>query len=343
MRALLRIFTLRLQLELRTMNREKTTRFNRRRTVLAALGTTLGAALAGAALPAWAAFQPGQFRIGYQKAASTLVLLKANGTLEKRLASQGVKVTWTEFPAGPQLLEGLNVGAIDFGYVGEAPPVFAQAAGADFVYTAYEIPTPHAEGVVVPKDSPIKDVAGLKGKKIGFNRGSDVHWFVVALLRKHGLEIGDVQPVFLAPADARAALQRGAIDAWAIWDPFLAAVQAQDGARLLADANGVVSHHQFFLSQREFAQKRKDVIAVALDELGKTGQWVRQNTAAAAAQLAPIQGLDAATIQTGLQHYAHIYRPIDAGVLAEQQKIADTFYDLKIIPRKVVTKDAVLA
>ncbi|MFP4906493.1 aliphatic sulfonate ABC transporter substrate-binding protein, partial [Paraburkholderia sp. BR14261] len=144
--------------------------------------------------------------------------------------------------------------------------------------------------------------------------------------------------VYLAPADARPALQSGAIDAWAIWDPFLAAVESQDGARLLADASGVASHHQFFLSQREFAQNRKDALAIALDELGKTGQWVRANTAAAAAKLSPIQGLDAATIQTGLTHYAHEYRPIDAAVIAQQQKIADTFYDLKIIPRRVVTK-----
>src|SRR5471032_2356325 len=122
-----------------------------RRTFIAALGATM----AGIALPSWAKYQPDQFRIGYQKAASTLVLLKAHGALEKRLAPLGVKVSWNEFPAGPQLLEGLNVGAIDFGYVGEAPPVFAQAAGADFVYTAYEVPTPHAEGVVVVQDSPI--------------------------------------------------------------------------------------------------------------------------------------------------------------------------------------------
>jgi sulfonate transport system substrate-binding protein len=305
--------------------------------------TALGAALAGAALPAWAKYEPDQFRIGYQKAASTLVLLKARGSLEKRLAPLGLKVTWTEFPAGPQLLEGLNVGAIDFGYVGEAPPVFAQAAGADFVYTAYEIPTPHAEGVVVARKSPIQRVADLKGKKVAFNRGSDVHWFIVALLRKHGLDLGDIQPVYLAPADARAALERGSIDAWAIWDPFLAAVKAQGNARLLADAQGVASHHQFFLSQREFAQKRSNVIAIAMEELGKEGQWVRQNVSAAAAQLAPIQGLDAATIESGLTHYAHVYKPVDAAVLDEQQRIADTFYELKLIPRRIVTRDAVLA
>jgi sulfonate transport system substrate-binding protein len=310
-----------------------------RRTFLA----TVPAALAGFALPSWAKYEDGQFRIGYQKAASTLVLLKAKGTLDKKLAPLGVKVTWTEFPAGPQLLEGLNVGAIDFGYVGEAPPVFAQAAGADFVYTAYEVPTPHAEGVVVAKDSPIKTVADLKGKKVAFNKGSDVHWFIVALLRKHGLDYTDIQPAFLAPADARAALERQAIDAWAIWNPFLSAAQSQGNARLLADAQGVASHHQFFLSQREFAQKRKDVIGITMEELGKEGQWVRQNVAAAAAQLSPIQGLDAATIQAGLQHYEHIYKPIDAPVLAEQQRIADTFFDLKLIPRKITTRDAVLS
>lgn len=309
-----------------------------RRTFVAALG----AALAGATLPAWARYQPDQFRIGYQKAASTLVLLKAHGSLDKRLAPLGLKITWTEFPAGPQLLEGLNVGAIDFGYVGEAPPVFAQAAGADFVYTAYEIPTPHAEGVVVARNSAIHRVADLKGKKVAFNRGSDVHWFIVALLRKNGLDFGDIEPVYLAPADARAALERGSIDAWAIWDPFLAAVEAQGNARLVADAQGVASHHQFFLSQREFAQKRKDVIAIAMEELGKEGQWVRQNLSTAAAQLAPIQGLDAATIEAGLKHYEHIYKPVDAAVLDEQQRIADTFYELKLIPRRIVTRDAVL-
>jgi sulfonate transport system substrate-binding protein len=309
-----------------------------RRTFVAALGATL----ASLALPSWAAYRPDQFRIGYQKAASTLVLLKTKGVLEKRLTPLGVKVSWNEFPAGPQLLEGLNVGAIDFGYVGEAPPVFAQAAGADFVYTAFELPTPHAEGVVVKQDSPIKTVADLKGKKVAFNKGSDVHWFIVALLRKHGLDFGDIQPIYLAPADARAALEGRTVDAWAIWDPFLAAAEAQSNARLIADAEGVASHHQFFLSQRDFAKNRKDVVAIALEELGKEGQWVKQNLGAAAAQLAPIQGLDAAIIEAGLRHYAHVYQPINADVLAEQQRIADTFFELKLIPRKIVTKDAVL-
>jgi sulfonate transport system substrate-binding protein len=307
-----------------------------RRTFLA----TLGAAAAAATLPARAAYDPKQFRIGYQKAASTLVLTKAQGTLEKQLAARNIRVTWNEFPAGPQMLEAMNVGAIDFGYVGEAPPIFAQAAGTDFVYSAYEVPTPHAEGIVVQRNSPIQRVADLKGKRVAFNKGSDVHWFIVALLRKNGLDFGDIQPAYLVPADARAALEQGAIDAWAIWDPFLAAAEQQSGARLLADGQGVVNHHQFFLTQREFAQKSGDIIRLTMDELGKVGQVIRQDPHAAAVTLAPIQGLPADIIEIGLRHYAHEYKLADASVIAAQQKIADVFYELKLIPRPIVTKDA---
>lgn len=137
-------------------------------------------------------------RIGYQKY-GTLVLLKAKGTLEKRLADQGVQVQWTEFPGGPQLLEGLNVGSIDFGVTGETPPVFAQAAGADLLYVAYEPPAPTSEAILVPKDSPIKSVAELKGKKVVLNKGSNVHYLLVRALEDAGLNYTDVKTVFLPP------------------------------------------------------------------------------------------------------------------------------------------------
>src|SRR6202050_904116 len=125
-------------------------------------------------------------RIGYQKY-GTLVLLKARGSLEKRLAPLHIEVQWTEFPAGPQLLEGLNVGSIDFGTVGEAPPIFAQAAGADLVYVANEPPASAGEAILVPKNSPIKSVADLKGKKVALNKGSNVHFLLVKLLQRAGV------------------------------------------------------------------------------------------------------------------------------------------------------------
>ena len=279
-------------------------------------------------------------RIGYQKAASTLVLLKAHGTLEKKLAPLHVDVKWLEFAAGPQLLEGLNLGSIDFGYVGEVPPVFALAAGAPLVYTAYELPSPEAEGILVPKDSPIQTIADLKGKKVAFNKGSDVHWLVVKALEEAGLKYGDIQAAYLAPADARAAFQNGAIDAWAIWDPFFVAAQRQLGARVLTTAKGIVNRHQYFVSTRSFSQQNSEVVKIVIQELGEVGQWVRNNYSQAAKELAPIQGLDPDIIEASLRHYQHVYKPIDDAVLADQQRIADTFYELKLIPQKLSVKDA---
>jgi len=280
-------------------------------------------------------------RIGYQKY-GTLVLLKARGSLEKRLAPLHVEVKWTEFPAGPQLLEGLNVGSIDFGTVGEAPPIFAQAAGADLIYVGNEPAASAAEAILVPKDSPIKTVAELKGKKVALNKGSNVHFLLVKLLEKAGVQYKDIDAVFLTPADARAAFERGSVDAWAIWEPFLAAAQTQTGARILADGNGVVSNHQFFLASRPYASKRADVVAIILEEVAAIDQWAKTNQKDAAAALQPQIGLDQATLELALSRGGYGVTRVNDAVLAEQQRIADAFYDLKLIPKHINVRDATL-
>jgi sulfonate transport system substrate-binding protein len=280
-------------------------------------------------------------RIGYQKY-GTLVLLKARGSLEKRLAPMHVEVKWTEFPAGPQLLEGLNVGSIDFGTVGEAPPIFAQAAGADLVYVGNEPSASAAEAILVPKNSPIKSVAELRGKKVALNKGSNVHFLLVKLLEKAGVQYKDIDAVFLTPADARAAFERGSVDAWAIWEPFLAAAQRQTDARILADGTGVVSNHQFFLASRPYASKRADVVAIILDEVGAVDQWAKTNPKEAAAALQPQIGLDQATLELALSRGGYGVTPVNDAVLAEQQRIADAFYDLKLIPKHINVRDATL-
>jgi sulfonate transport system substrate-binding protein len=318
--------------ELMTMS--KSTRWN---------GVLLALALMLTAFPPFTFTQNADnvIRIGYQKY-GTLVLLKARGSLEKRLAPMHVEVRWTEFPAGPQLLEGLNVGSIDFGIAGEAPPIFAQAAGADLVYVGNEPQASAGEAILVPKNSPIKSVAELKGKKVALNKGSNVHFLLVKLLEKAGVKYNDIDPIFLTPADARAAFERGSVDAWAIWEPFLAAAQVQTGARILADGNGVVSNHQFFLASRSYASKRADVVAVALEELAAVDQWAKTNRKDAAAALQPQIGLDQATLELALSRNGYGVTPVSDAVLAEQQRIADTFYDLKLIPKHINVRDATL-
>ncbi|WP_371230036.1 sulfonate ABC transporter substrate-binding protein [Pseudomonas sp. QE6] len=284
--------------------------------------------------------QPGTLRIGYQKY-GTLVLLKARGTLEKRLAEQGVKVQWTEFPGGPQLLEGLNVGSIDFGVTGETPPVFAQAAGADLVYVAHEPPAPTSEAILLPKDSPIKSLAELKGKKIALNKGSNVHYLLVRALEKAGLKYTDIQPVYLPPADARAAFERGSVDAWVIWDPYQAAAEKQLSARTLVDGTGLVDNHQFYLATRPYANNHPQVITTLIDEVRSVGQWSQQNPQQVTDQVAPLLGLPADITLTAVKRQGYGAQPITPEVTAAQQKIADTFTQLKLIPKQLSIKDVV--
>ncbi|MFL6697638.1 MAG: sulfonate ABC transporter substrate-binding protein [Vitreoscilla sp.] len=310
----------------------------------AALAASLGAGMALTLSAGAALAEPAkELRIGYQKSASLLVLQKAQGTLEKRLSSQGVAVKWVEFPAGPQLLEGLNVGAIDVGFVGEAPPIFAQAAGARFVYVGNDPAAPQAEALVVPKSSPLKTVADLKGKRVALNKGSNVHYLLVKLLEKNHLKYSDITPVFLPPADARAAFEKGAVDAWAIWDPFLAAAEAQVGARQLADGTGVVANYAYYLAQSDFAQANAGVIRELFASTQEAARFVQADAQRAAGLIAPLQGLDPAVVEVSLKRYRFGVQPLTPAVVAEQQKLADAFLELQLIPKPVRIADAVPA
>jgi sulfonate transport system substrate-binding protein len=277
-------------------------------------------------------------RIGFQKYGK-LVLLKSKGSLEPRLKALGYSVIWTEFPSGPPLLEAINVGAIDFGNTGETPPIFAQAAGAPIRYVAYEPPAPKGEAILVPKDSPLKSVADLRGKKVAFNKGSNVHYLLVKALEKAGVKYSDITPVFLAPADARAAFERGAIDAWVIWDPFQAAAEAATDARTLTDGTDTVPNHQFYLSSQKFLESDPAIIDAILAGLREVDEWAKTDIHAVAEQLSPSVGLSVPVLEVALKRQAYGIEPIDSQVIAKQQKLADTFLALGLIPKAITVSD----
>lgn len=272
-------------------------------------------------------------RIGYQK--GWLSILRGRGTLEKRLTALGVAVSWTEFNAGPVQLEALNVGSIDFGDVGEAPPIFAQAAGAPLVYAAATVPRPRLEAIVVPKSSSISSVGELKGKRVALNKGSNVQYLLVKLLEKNGLKYSDITPVYLPPPDARAAFEKEAVDAWVIWDPFLAAAQKTLQARLLVDGSGVVNNRQYYFSSRDFATKNGDVLKIAIEEINAIDTWIGANKASAAAELSSALGLDKSITELYVNRAAFGTKTVTSDILAEQQAIADTFFELRLIPKKL--------
>ncbi|MDZ8187020.1 MAG: sulfonate ABC transporter substrate-binding protein [Nostoc sp. ChiSLP02] len=279
-------------------------------------------------------------KFGYQK---SIILLKSKGVLEKRLQPQGISVEWIEFPAGPQLLEAMNVGSIDFGHTGESPPIFAQAAGASLTYIAGIAPSPAGQAILVPQDSALKSVTDLKGKKIGFQKGSSAHYMLLQVLEKYGLQYSDIKPIYLAPADARAALVKGSLDAWVIWDPFYAAAEKGINARVLIDGREVNKQGGYYLASRKFATDNPDTIKAILEEIKALEDWSDKHRDEVAATLSPVLGIDLETMKKATQRRTFGVVPIDSNLIALQQKVADKFYELKLIPKPIDVKQAMLS
>ncbi|MBD1909918.1 MULTISPECIES: sulfonate ABC transporter substrate-binding protein [unclassified Leptolyngbya] len=279
-------------------------------------------------------------RIGHQKF-DPFTLVKARGGLEERLKPLGVTVEWTEFQSGPPMMEALNVGSIDIGRTGDTPPVFAQAADAPLVYIGSGSPKASSSAIVVPKDSPLKTVADLKGKKVGFQKGSSAHYLTVQALKSAGLKWEDIEPVNLTPADARSAFSQGAIDAWGIWDPFYAAAEAQLNAKTLILSEGLAANRDFYLASKTFANQNADVIEAIAQETREVSEWASANPAEVVKILSPILGIDPPILDKVTRRRDYTFQAVKPEVIEEQQAIADTFFELGLLPKALKVSDIV--
>ncbi len=308
-----------------------------RRLVLAAVAATLLLSQFTGKAPA--AEQPKEIRIGFQKA-GIFPAVKQRGTLEKVFKEQGITIKWVEFQFGPPILEAINTGNVDFGYAGDTPPIFAQVARANLLYVAAVPSIGYNQGIVVPENSPIRTLADLKGKKIGFGKGSSAHNTLVATLEKAKLAWSDITPVYLNPADAAAAFASGNIDAWSIWDPYLSL--AENGkARVIAFSKDVQESNSFFLANKDFTGKHGDIVALLNRTFAAEGEWARANRAEVAARLHEATAVDKAAVTRAVERSDYTVVPINDRIIATQQETADRFHKLGLIPRPVQVKDIV--
>lgn len=280
-----------------------------------------------------------ELRVGFQKGSFNLVLLKSLKLLDKHLA--GTSVRWVEFPAGPQMLEALAVGSVDIGGVGDSPPVFAQAAGKDLFYVGAEPPKPDSSALLVKPDSPLRTLADLKGKRIAVQKGSSAHYLLLRAVAKGGLAWTDITPVYLPPADARAAFEKGSVDAWSIWDPYYAAAENAGGTHVLSTSRGLTSNNTFYLASRGLAGNEPALRAI-FDALTETDAWVQAHRPEAAQRFAAYAGLPLATVERVLgRRAASPVGPLSPALVAEQQKVADAFAEQGLIPKPIRVADIV--
>ena len=300
-----------------------------RRTILhAGLGA---AALAPLGMPAVRAAER-TVRLSYQRSSTLLTILKAKGTLDGRLKPLGFAPSWHLFTS---VIEPMNAGAVDLhADVADAVPIFTQAANAPLTFYAREVGSPAAEAIIVPEESPIRSIADLKGRTVGVSRGSGCHFILAAALRRAGLAFGDIKPAYLQAPEGLAAFGQGSLDAWVIWDPFLAIAQAKRPVRVLADATGLSSYHRYYLANDRFVAENPRVLEVVYQALREAGRWVKAEPDAAVALLAPIWGdLSPEVVATVNRRRTYEVTPVVQSELGEQQAIADTFREANLIPR----------
>jgi sulfonate transport system substrate-binding protein len=280
-----------------------------------------------------------EIRIGYQKN-GVLVVARQRSTLENNFRPHGIEVKWVEFSSGPPMLEAMNVGSIDYGAVGDSPPVFAQSAGAAIVYAAGQ-PITNGQGILVPGNSQIRSIADLKGKRVGFTKGSSAHNVVVQTLEKAGLTYADITPVYLTPPDAGPAFANGSIDAWSIWDPYFAIGETKQNGRILVNASEITKTNSFYIANRDFAKNHGPVLQQIIDVTSSTAKWAETHRDEVAKALSVVTNIPLDIQAVAANRSSFAVGPITDDIILTQQGVADRFFKLGLIPRQIAIRDIV--
>ena len=246
------------------------------------------------------------------------------------------EIQWSEFPSASPLGEALNAGAVDVGALGDAPYVFALGAGASLKVVSII----HAEGrnttaLLVPKDSPIKTVADLKGKKIVTGRGSIGHYLAIKALATAGLTTKDVQFIFLLPSESRLVLDNGTVDAWATWDPYTSVVTSQSQARVLISGNQLLSNHLYFAATRQAIADKRVQLDDFVARVDRAYAWANVHPNEYAAAQAKITGLPLA-VHVEVAKDTHLSPVIiDDSVISGLQATADIYQQEGLITKHI--------
>jgi len=271
--------------------------------------------------------------IGDQAGTGAQALLTAAGLINKL----PFHVAWSDFTSGPPMLLAMSSGSIDVGGVGNAPPVFAAAAGDKIAIVGALQANPLGSALLVPKGSPITSVSQLRGKKIAVAQGSSADYHLLTVLNKAGISVKDVTLVYLQPAEGLAALESGHVDAWDIWSPFLEEAEQLDGARALVTGVGYGSPYSFTVaSQAALADPGKAAaIKDFLALLAQAHAWAATHLSAWAAVWAKASGLPLTVMSKAASDDSSLATPISPAVIASEQQVSNAFTTAGLIPVQV--------
>ena len=264
------------------------------------------------------------------------LVLKKFGWLEEALGKDGTQVTWVFSQGSNKANEFISSGSADLASTAGAAALLARTNGVA-LKIVYVFSKPEWTALVVPKDSAVKSVAELKGKKIAATRGTDPFFFLLRTLQANGLKQSDVELVNLQHADGRTALERGQVDAWAGLDPHMAASELQAGSRLLS-RNIEFNTFGTLNAREDFLKAHPEVVRAVIAQYERARGWILAHPAEAAqilaeaAKLAPEVAKKQLTERTVLDQ--------DVGVPGEKLRAALTAVVPILRSEKLVSANA---
>ncbi|MEV8589121.1 ABC transporter substrate-binding protein [Streptomyces sp. NPDC051180] len=278
--------------------------------------------------------------IGVHRSNPSLYHLSRLGYAEEELAALGETVTWHPYTDGVRTGAFLADGTIDFGGTGSTPPVTAQAAGHDIVYTAVSAPRPDHGALLVPEDSPVRGVADLKGGTVHLAVGSWQTHLVAKALDDAGLSYATDITAVRGDSGSEARLRAGEITAWVAQGAELAAARRTGGLRTLIRTGEVISDRSVFFTRRDLAETRPELVGALTRALRRADDWAAAHPREAAEIAAADQGGTVEDWESALRALPWTIEEVSEEFIAEQQQAADVFHRTGFIDRAVTVADA---
>lgn len=275
-------------------------------------------------------------RVGDQKGGNRSLL-----EISSQAKDLPYKIEWSEFPAAAPILEAINAGALDVGYTGDLAFLTVYAMGAPIKAIGGTRSDARTQAILVKGDSPIKSAADLKGKRLAGTRGGWGQFLIDATLEQSGNKIEDATFAPLGPVDAKTALLAGSVDGWAVWEPYVSFATLKDGARVVADGQGLTPTITFIVASDAAITGKRAAVQDFVQRLNKARLWSLDHIAEYAKSTAELTKLPEDVLLKAYTAQRTSPLAIDANVIKEVQEASDRSTRYGILPRKLDVSKAV--
>lgn len=250
------------------------------------------------------------------------------------------ELTWSEFAAAAPLIEALNAGAVDGGIVGDAPFTFGFAAGVKMKAIAPLRASMEGTAILVKSDSPAHALSDLAGKRVATGRGSVGHFLVLMALRRAGLDASAVQLTFLQPADAKAALLSGSVDAWATWEPYTSQLELLNHGRQVVNGVGLTPGLSYQVASDAAIAGKRAMLEDFVARMAKARVWASQHPEEYAVFWAKLMNFPEAVPRQWFSRTRQAIIPADEAVFRDEQLVIDVYAGAGMLARKFEASSA---